>query len=134
MIRRIALVGIAATLALTACGGENVTTPATDNAASSSAPSPIDTPAAPASPDAATTAAYLAALTEIAPDIVGKKDSRTLVNRGRSQCDSIRQWPNDEARLVDLANKRFTAPGHPDGFGEAKARKILDVVKEYICP
>lgn len=85
-------------------------------------------------PDAATQAAYLADLRKIDPDIVGDKDPRTIVNRGRDQCSSIKQWPNDRAKLIDLANKRFTAPDHPDGFGAKTAARILDVVHKRICP
>ena len=88
----------------------------------------------PPAPDAATTAAYIAALKAIDPDIVGDKDDKTIVNRGRDQCGSVAQTPNDQAKLVELTNKRFTAPGHPNGFGTDKATQILAVVRQHICP
>ncbi|GLH94886.1 hypothetical protein [Phytohabitans aurantiacus] len=88
----------------------------------------------PPAPDAATTTAYITALKKIDPAIVGDKDPKTIVNRGRDQCGSIKEHPDDEQRLVDLTNKRFTAPGHPNGFGEVKAKKILAAVRTHICP
>ncbi|MGR7002418.1 hypothetical protein ACU686_37750 [Yinghuangia aomiensis] len=56
------------------------------------------------------------------------------MSRGRDPCASIGQDPKDRAKLVGLANQRFTAPTHPDGFGAATAEKTLDVVHQYICP
>lgn len=79
-------------------------------------------------------AAYIKALKAIDPAIVGDKDEKTIVNRGRDQCSSVKEWPNDQAKLIDLTNRRFTAPGHPDGFGKAKAEAILAAVREHICP
>ncbi|MFJ9443261.1 hypothetical protein ACIRRH_15525 [Kitasatospora sp. NPDC101235] len=87
----------------------------------------------PPKPDAATTAAYIAALTAIDPEIVSDKADRA-VSRGRDQCTSVAEWPTDQAKLVDLANKRFTSAKHPDGFGPEKAAKILEVVRKHICP
>ncbi|WP_018223883.1 hypothetical protein [Salinispora pacifica] len=85
-------------------------------------------------PDKESWDAYIAALKEIDPAIVGTKDERTLISRGRSQCGSVKQWPDDQSKLVELTNLRFTAPGYSEGFGEAKAEKILAVVRTYICP
>ncbi|MGA4544637.1 hypothetical protein ACPA54_32060 [Uniformispora flossi] len=114
------------------------TTP-TGNAPAAStitASTPGKTPAAtgvPPKPDAATQAKYIAALNAIDPAIVSGKEDKA-VSRGRDQCTSIGQDPKDRAKLVGLANQRFTAPTHPDGFGAATAEKILDVVHQYICP
>ncbi|MFE4397219.1 MULTISPECIES: hypothetical protein [Streptomycetaceae] len=87
----------------------------------------------PPKPDEATTAAYIAALKAIDPEIVGDKPDRA-VSRGRDQCRSVADSPKDTAGLVDLANKRFTSPKHPDGFGAEKSAKILQVVRKHICP
>jgi hypothetical protein len=87
----------------------------------------------PPKPDANTEAAYIDALMAIDPDIVhGKPDA--AVNRGRNQCSSVHQSPNDRAKLVQLATKRFSSPDHPDGFGSAVAAQILDVARKYPCP
>ena len=87
-----------------------------------------------APPDRATAEAYVADLRRIDPAIVGDGDLRRLVDRGRDQCTAIRETPDDRARLIDLTGRRFTAPGHPEGFGASKAAAILDVVRQRICP
>ncbi|GHF77163.1 hypothetical protein GCM10018790_64090 [Kitasatospora xanthocidica] len=87
----------------------------------------------PPRPDAATTAAYIAALTAIDPEIVSDKVDRA-VSRGRDQCTSVAQSPGDQAGLVALANRRFTSAKHPDGFGPEKSAKILEVVRKHLCP
>lgn len=131
MKRTPTVLAVAAILATgLACGSGD-----TDNATGNDDTAPVlatESPKAFLDPD--TEAAYLASLRRIDPDIVGDKEPNILVDRGRNQCGSISQWPDDEAKLVDLTNKRFTAPGHPDGFGAAKAKKILKVVREYVCP
>lgn len=122
-----ALIAAAAILATgLACGGGS------DNTSSDTTPPATESPKAFLDPD--TEAAYLAALRRIDPDIVGKKSPDTIVDRGRNQCDSISKWPDDEQKLIEHVNVRFTAPGHPDGFGDAKAKKILKVVRKYVCP
>lgn len=85
-------------------------------------------------PDKESWDAYIAALKEIDPAIVGTKDERALISRGRSQCGSVKKWPDDQSRLVESTNRRFTAPDYPEGFGEAKATKILVAVRTHICP
>lgn len=111
-----------------ACGTQQTAAP------SSTAIAPAEAAAGiPPKPDAATRQSYIAALTAIDPDIVhGKED--TAVSRGRDQCSSIKQWPNDQAKLVDLTQKRFTSPDHPDGFGPAESTRILAAVHEFLCP
>lgn len=87
----------------------------------------------PRRPDAATQARYIVALTSIDPDIVhGKPDK--AVDRGLNHCSTIASSPKDHAKQVDLANKRFTSPAHPDGFGLAKAAKVNEVVHAQLCP
>jgi hypothetical protein len=87
----------------------------------------------PPKPEAKTWAAYIAALKKIDIAIVGD-DEEQAVDRGRDQCSSVKEWPNDEAKLISLVNKRFTSPDHPQGFGNAKSKKILAAVRKYICP
>lgn len=103
-----------------------------------SAPSAVLSPPAvegvPPVPGPAAWAAFIAELNAIDPDIVGRKDEEALIDRGRNQCSSVHAYPNDQARLVALTNQRFTAPGHPQGFGEAKASRILAAVRKHICP
>jgi hypothetical protein len=88
----------------------------------------------PPKPDPKTTAAYIAGLKAINVAIVGKHSNDVMVSRGRDQCQSVHLYPNDRAKLLDLTNRRFTAPDAPDGFGLAAAGKILDVVHKNLCP
>ncbi|MEV2236713.1 hypothetical protein [Micromonospora sp. NPDC049891] len=125
------LIGAVALL-LTGCGGGDASSGA--EAPETSAAAPFTRNGLPPAPDAATADAYIAALRDIDPDIVGDKDPKTVVNRGRDQCTAIAEWPDDEAKLVDLTNRRFTSPDHPEGFGDKKSKRILAVVKEHICP
>ncbi|MET8853489.1 hypothetical protein [Amycolatopsis sp. NPDC004625] len=75
----------------------------------------------------------MADLEVIDPDIVhGKPDK--AVSRGRDQCTSVAQWPDDQAKLVGLAQQRFISPDHPEGFGPEKSTRILAVVRRYLCP
>ncbi|WP_414944855.1 hypothetical protein [Amycolatopsis sp. cmx-11-32] len=94
---------------------------------------PISAPGVVPRPDADTTAAYIRELDAIDPDIAhGKPDK--AVSRGRDQCSSVKDDPDDQARLVTLTNQRFTSPNHPKGHGTAVAEKILRVVRTHICP
>jgi hypothetical protein len=87
----------------------------------------------PPKPDAASSDAYIEALTAIDPDIVhGKPDK--AISRGRNQCSSIKDHPSDQARLIQLAGVRFTSPNHPDGFGPIKSEKIVEAVRTHLCP
>jgi hypothetical protein len=138
MLKRTALV-FAVLLSLSACGNTSGTSTGTDAAKTNeSVPSGAIASAEanagiPSKPDAATTAAYIGALKAIDPDIVHGKDDRA-VSHGRDQCGSVHSSPNDQAKLVDLANQRFTSPNHPNGFGKDKATRILEVVRKYLCP
>ncbi|MFE9745099.1 hypothetical protein ACFYOT_09365 [Saccharothrix saharensis] len=88
----------------------------------------------PPKPDEATQAVYLSDLRAIDPAIVGDKDPSVMVDRGRNQCSSVKEFSSDHAKLVDLTNKRFTAPDAPNGFGMEKSERILAVVRKHICP
>lgn len=79
--------------------------------------------------------AYIAALNAIDPDIVHGKEEKA-VDRGRDQCKTIRDHPDDQDMLIEYTNKRFTSPHHPypEGHGDVVSGKILKVVRKYICP
>lgn len=87
----------------------------------------------PPTPSAEARKAYLAELNSIDPDIVHGKE-QTAVDRGRNQCSSIKAFPNDEKKWLELTKQRFTSPTHPDGFGVVKSSKILVAVRKYLCP
>ncbi|MBN0043823.1 hypothetical protein JS756_06820 [Streptomyces actuosus] len=87
----------------------------------------------PPRPDANGEAAYVRALTAIDPDIV-HDDEDGAVDRGRAQCRSLHDHPDDRNRQIAEAEKRFVSPGHPDGFGQAKAARIVDAVHADLCP
>lgn len=135
--------------ALTACGSDKSTdrpsakTPPAASPSAATSPEPTSSPSAaaeapkgkgiPPKPDAATQAKYIAALTAIDPDVVNTKPDKA-VDRGRNQCETIANFPTDKQKQTDLTNQRFTSPTHPDGFGPAKAAKILDAVHTHLCP
>ena len=68
----------------------------------------------------------------IDPEIVD--DEEQAVDRGRNQCSSVANSPDDEPKLVDLTQRCFTSPGHPEGFGPEKSARILAAVRKYLCP
>jgi hypothetical protein len=125
-----ALAGSALLVLAAACGAQPATTsPATTfDMQSAEAAAGI-----PPRPDAATKQSYITELVAIDPDIVHGKEDKA-VNRGRDQCSSVKKWPNDQAKLVDLTQQRFTSPDHPEGFGPDKSAQILAVVRKYLCP
>ncbi|RGC68419.1 hypothetical protein C5N14_13615 [Micromonospora sp. MW-13] len=135
--RQVAVAAVAV-IALAGCGSSEKTPEAastTPGALSSEAIAKAEEAAGiPPKPDQATADAYLAALRKIDPEIVGDKDPDRIIDRGRDQCSSIKEWPDDEAKLIKFANTRFTSPDHPEGFGATKAKKINEVVRKYICP
>ncbi|AWT41340.1 hypothetical protein DMT42_02770 [Streptomyces actuosus] len=61
-------------------------------------------------------------------------DEDGAVDRGRAQCRTIQAFPGDTDRQVAEAERRFTSPGHPEGFGRAKAARIVDAVHTQLCP
>ncbi|GAA2364782.1 hypothetical protein [Streptomyces carpaticus] len=87
----------------------------------------------PPEPDAETAAAYVAALEAIDPDIVHGKAEK-VIDRGRSQCQTIGSYPDDREHQVAQADVRFSSPDHPEGFGPEVAEQILDITHEHICP
>jgi hypothetical protein len=86
-----------------------------------------------AAPDDKTAKKYVAALERIDPEIV-EDGTQKLVDRGVDQCGSVQEFPDNQASLISTTNRRFTSPGHPKGFGKAKAKKILAAVRKYVCP
>jgi hypothetical protein len=123
-------------LTLTACGtSDTTTTDAPGNEAERDAMREEARKKAglPPSPEPTQRQAYLDALNAIDPDIVHGKGDKA-VSRGLSQCQSIKQHPNERAKQIDLATKWFTSPTHPEGRTSATAEKILDVVHKHICP
>ncbi|MEE1787569.1 hypothetical protein PUR71_32385 [Streptomyces sp. SP17BM10] len=96
-------------------------------------PAPPTDAGMPAKPGSDVTAKLVAALDAIDPAIVGGKPDQA-VDRARNQCQSMYQFPKDKAKLVELANQRFTAPDHPQGFGPDKAAKINEALRATLCP
>lgn len=84
-------------------------------------------------PDESTAAEYVKALEAINPEIVDGNPAKA-VSRGRNQCDSIRNYPDDRERLIDYVQIRFNTSKHPNGFDRETSAKILDVVRAYLCP
>ncbi|WP_394620115.1 hypothetical protein JNUCC0626_13715 [Lentzea sp. JNUCC 0626] len=130
-MRFIAVTAVAvAALAAAGCGagssGQSAPTPATGAAGST-------TVAAATTAVSADQAAFVAALDAIDKDIAHGKAEKAY-DRGRNQCDSIKNNPNDRAKLLDLTRQRFTSPDHPEGFPPATVEKILDAVKTHLCP
>ncbi|MGW0792823.1 hypothetical protein ACWD04_32590 [Streptomyces sp. NPDC002911] len=130
--------GLAATL--TACSGETSSTEETKPAKSSdaSAITPEQRAAArqaaglPAEPNPAQRQVYLESLNAIDTDIVHGKDDKA-VSRGING-GTVKTSPDDCIKLIKTTNSRFTSPDHPDGHGTIKAERILNVVRENICP
>ncbi|WP_066359838.1 DUF732 domain-containing protein [Herbidospora mongoliensis] len=128
-MRSLALVGLLAVVLAAGCG--TVTEPAAaPSDAIASAEADIGIPPA---PDTDTQAKFIAALEAIDPDIV-HGDEEKAVDRARNQCSSVKENPDEKAQLVKLTNQRFSSPDHPEGFGTAKATRILTAVRKHICP
>lgn len=92
----------------------------------------------PPTPDASAWKAYIDDLNAVDRDIVHGKEEKA-VSRGINQCSSFKLTTVDgekfsRDKLVDLANRRFTSPDHPDGHGLQTAAKIVDIVHKRICP
>ncbi|WP_406143279.1 hypothetical protein [Streptomyces anulatus] len=129
-----ALIAAGLLLALTACGED-------DTAAKPSAPPSLteqqrsSARAAAGLPDPTPEqeAAFVAALNAIDKDIVHDKADKAA-SRGRSQCQTIHDWPKDEAKQIDLATRRFTSPTHPEGRTLAVAKKINEAAHHNLCP
>ncbi|MBB2941954.1 hypothetical protein FB565_001658 [Actinoplanes lutulentus] len=85
-------------------------------------------------PDDETVAKYLAALKKINPEILDDRDPERIVDRGRDQCVTIKSFPDEPDKVLMFTNTRFSSPDHPNGFGDATAKKINKVIVKYICP
>ncbi|MFJ2577597.1 hypothetical protein [Kitasatospora aureofaciens] len=107
--------------------------PGSPGATAPAKPAPPTDAGMPGKPGADLTGKLVAALDAIDPAIVGGKPDQA-VDRARTQCQSMYQFPKDKAKLVDLANQRFTSPDHPQGFGPDKAAKINDALHATLCP
>ncbi|MFB7614365.1 hypothetical protein [Kitasatospora sp. NPDC056181] len=114
-------------------GASSPGAPDAPNTAAPSKPAPPADAGLPTKPGSDVTAKLVAALDAIDPAIVGGKSDQA-VDRARTQCQSMYQFPKDRTKLVELANQRFTAPDHPQGFGDEKAGKILDALRATLCP
>ncbi|WP_031087057.1 DUF732 domain-containing protein [Streptomyces sp. NRRL WC-3549] len=78
-------------------------------------------------------AAFVAALDSIDKDIAhGEADK--AISRGRSQCQSIHDWPDDETKQVEQARQRFTSPTHPEGRSPQTAERINAAAHAHLCP
>lgn len=127
--------------ALTGCGSEPPTAPApAPTTTKIEGPTEAQLEAAaiaagiPPKPDAETRAAYLAALDDINPEIIGDHDPDRIVDRGRDQCRTFTDWPGDRDKQLIFLNTRFSSPEHPEGFGPATATRIEAVIREHLCP
>ncbi|MFJ3188676.1 hypothetical protein [Streptomyces halstedii] len=78
-------------------------------------------------------AAFVAALDSIDKDIA-HGDADKAVGRGRNQCRTIHDWPDDEAKQIDQAAQRFTSPKHPDARAPETAEKINAAAHAHLCP
>lgn len=141
------LTAVASLLLITACGSDDDTAtapppiPTTAPPAAAAAPSAVSpeqqasimsAAGIPPKPDAATQAAYVAALNKIDPDIAhGKTDK--AVSRGRDTCRTMQDYP-DRTKQVEVTQKRWTSPDHPEGRSVTVAGKILDATREHLCP
>lgn len=119
------------TFSVTACTGAQDVGGATPQVDGSTGPPPsvglVPTP------DESTAAEYVKALEAIDPEIVDGNPTRA-VSRGRNQCDSVRNTPDDRERLIDQVQIRFNSDRHPNGFDRETSAKILDVVRAHLCP
>ncbi len=125
-----AIAGSALLVLTAACGTQPATTSPSTTVDIESAEAAAGIPP---KPDAATKQSYITELVALDPDIVHGKEGKA-VSRGRDQCSSVKEWPSDQAKLVDLTQQRFTSPDHPEGFGPDKSTQILAVVRKYLCP
>ncbi|GII28387.1 hypothetical protein Pmi06nite_18290 [Planotetraspora mira] len=125
---------LAVLLALAGCGSDATAEDAPSGAPSVVVASIASVTGLPPMPDEETEAKYIKALDVIDPEIVGDQDETEVVNHGRDQCVSVKEWPKEQAKLLELTAKRFKAPGHSDGFGATKNKLILAAVRKYLCP
>ncbi|MBZ6258142.1 hypothetical protein KVH22_21740 [Streptomyces olivaceus] len=135
-----AAVLLAALATLTACSSDSDDSTDAAPAKTSQAPEVSEADKAkirenlgyPPEPDAATAAAFVKALNAVDSDIVHGKDEKAL-SRGADTCRAIKDYP-ERAKQVDVTNKRWSSPTHPEGHGLATAEKILDTTHKHLCP
>lgn len=131
-------------LTLTACGTQTAGSPGADTAPPPIGSEPEEPPSeeqaddgsgadAPPGSERSEWASYVNALDAIDPDIVHGEEDKA-VDRARSQCQAVKEATHDQDELINLTNKRFTSPNHPEGHGLDTAEKILNVVERYVCP
>ncbi|MFF0401756.1 hypothetical protein ACFYSJ_39540 [Streptomyces sp. NPDC005248] len=89
--------------------------------------------ALPPEPDAETRGAFLAFLDTIDPDIVHGKGDKAI-SRGLDTCATYRRYPGEPGKQLDMTNKRWSSPSHPDGHGRVTAEKILNAAHMHLCP
>lgn len=75
----------------------------------------------------------IAALNRIDPDLVHGKPDKAL-SRARDTCSSVESFEGQPKKLVGIVQRRWTSPDHPEGRSLATARKVLKVVRKYVCP
>lgn len=133
---------LALTLALTGCSSSDTSDKGSgDTKPSTSAPALTDKQRAsiradnglPPTPAAADWAAYIKGLDAINPDIVHGKEDKAI-SRGIDSCSSIKNFPKDKAKQIELTGHRYTSPTHPEGRDAATAKKILALAHKHICP
>lgn len=113
-----------AALALAGCSGEETAPKAAE--APSSAPAVSSIP----SPDAGQTAALMATLKTIKPELAA--DEERAVNRSRNVCSDV-QAGKDTATVAANANARFSG-GTAGELTDAQGQQIADAVKATFCP
>ncbi|MCZ7414299.1 hypothetical protein [Streptomyces sp. WMMC897] len=89
----------------------------------------------PPAPNPATERAYIDALNAIDPRIAKPGKDDQTVSRGLNQCSSIKNSPDDEAKLAQLALDRFTVTTRlPEISTPETGAKITEVVHTHLCP
>ncbi|WLQ69286.1 hypothetical protein [Streptomyces glycanivorans] len=129
---------------LTGCEGETASSNDKPAPATSSAPAQLtqeqrdaarEAAGLPPEPKGAERQAYLDALNAIDTRIIkpGKEDQ--AISRGINQCSSIKSFPDDRNKLVQLTLERFTITSRlPEISNPDTGGKVLDAVHKHICP
>ena len=135
---------LAASLVVLVLAGCSTAAPAEPPTVEAPAPAPSINPSVladllaesniPPPPSSRNAAMFLVALEAINPELLEDRHSEALINRGRDQCATIKDWPGDEGKWVWWAEQRFTSPAHPQGLGPATAKRVIAAARKYICP
>ncbi len=75
---------------------------------------------------------YLTALGTVDADLV--KDADKAVERGNTVCGAADKNPTDQDGLIETVQQAFADADNPSGIDNAKALRILDVVRTNLCP